>query len=65
MKCEWFLMCENEATGIVPHPTLGPVPTCQRCADKLDLDICHHSSILGGGPTQCDMQCETCGYILV
>lgn len=37
--CEWFLWCMNEAVGTVKHPLLGDVPTCQRCADKLDLDL--------------------------
>lgn len=32
-------MCTNEAVGVVPHPILGDVPCCQRCADKLDLDL--------------------------
>ena len=39
MICEWFLMCENQANGVVGHAVLGLVPTCRRCADKLDLDL--------------------------
>lgn len=35
--CEWFLLCTNRANGTVKHPILGAVPTCKRCADKLDL----------------------------
>lgn len=35
--CEWFVLCDNRAVGTVAHPVLGSVPTCQRCADKLDL----------------------------
>lgn len=31
-KCEWFLLCENEATCKTPHPILKWVPTCERCA---------------------------------
>lgn len=31
--CKWFLTCENPATLTIPHPILGDVPACQRCAD--------------------------------
>lgn len=44
MICEWFLLCTNEADGTVEHPILGSVPTCQRCADKLDLDLAQSRS---------------------
>lgn len=37
--CEWFALCENTADGVVSHPVLGDVPTCQRCADRLGLDL--------------------------
>jgi hypothetical protein len=37
--CEWFALCDREADGIVGHPVLGWVPTCQRCAAKLDLEL--------------------------
>jgi hypothetical protein len=37
--CQWFLLCDHDAVGTVPHPILGDVPTCQRCADKFDLPI--------------------------
>lgn len=30
--CEWFALCENEATHHEPHPVLGDVPRCDRCA---------------------------------
>lgn len=33
--CAWFALCENPATTTEPHPILGPVPICQRCAAKL------------------------------
>lgn len=35
--CEWMLMCEEPAAGVVAHPILGDVPTCQRCADRHGL----------------------------
>lgn len=34
--CEWFLLCDNEATMTRPHPVLGDVPICQRCNDKME-----------------------------
>jgi hypothetical protein len=37
--CEWFALCENPATGLVAHPVLGHVPTCQRCADRFNLTL--------------------------
>jgi hypothetical protein len=30
--CQWFLRCSQPATGTSPHPILGAVPTCARCA---------------------------------
>jgi len=30
--CEWFAMCANPADGMMPHPILGGVPCCERCA---------------------------------
>lgn len=30
--CEWFILCERPATGLTPHPVLGQVPTCDKCA---------------------------------
>lgn len=34
-ECKVFLLCKNEATTTSPHPILGSVPSCQRCADKM------------------------------
>ena len=31
MQCQWFLKCQNQATGTQPHPILGNVPICERC----------------------------------
>lgn len=33
--CEWFALCGNPAVTTEPHPILGDVPICQRCADKV------------------------------
>jgi hypothetical protein len=39
MICEWFLLCDNPADGVVVHPIIGQVPTCNRCADKHELEL--------------------------
>jgi hypothetical protein len=36
MTCEWFALCDNEATGVYRHPILGAVPICDRCAAKAE-----------------------------
>lgn len=33
--CEWFVLCDHEATGTRPHPILGDVPICDRCEEKV------------------------------
>lgn len=35
MTCQWFLLCKNTATTTEPHPILGEVPICARCAAKV------------------------------
>ena len=35
--CEWFVLCDKPADGTVYHPIIGSVPTCKRCAEKLEL----------------------------
>lgn len=30
--CQWWVMCGNPATKFEPHPILGAVPICDRCA---------------------------------
>ncbi len=35
--CEWFAYCENRATLTMPHPVLGGVPICERCASRPEL----------------------------
>jgi hypothetical protein len=34
-KCQWFLLCENEATTSRAHPILKAVPICERCDAKI------------------------------
>lgn len=34
--CEWFALCDHEATGTRSHPVLGEVPICDRCAAKVE-----------------------------
>lgn len=33
--CRVFLLCTNAASTTLPHPILGAVPACKRCADKM------------------------------
>ncbi|WP_018502939.1 hypothetical protein [Parafrankia discariae] len=33
--CEWFALCDHPADRYRPHPILGQVPICARCAEKL------------------------------
>jgi hypothetical protein len=33
IPCQWFALCDREATGTTSHPILGEVPTCDRCAE--------------------------------
>lgn len=35
-QCEWFAACDRPAVTLTPHPLIGKVPTCQRCAEKLE-----------------------------
>lgn len=35
--CQWFARCANATTKAAKHPVLGPVPICDRCAEKLDI----------------------------
>ena len=34
--CEWFALCDREATGYRIHPVLSPVPICDECDDRVD-----------------------------
>lgn len=35
-RCQWYAACDNEATTTRPHPVLGDVPLCARCARVAD-----------------------------
>lgn len=37
--CEWYALCANLAVGTTPHPILGPVPICDRCAQRHNLPV--------------------------
>lgn len=32
LHCQWFAGCDRAAVMTVPHPILGDVPSCARCA---------------------------------
>jgi hypothetical protein len=34
-SCQVFLLCDKKATTSLPHPVLGQVPACKRCAEKM------------------------------
>ena len=34
-RCQWHAYCDHPASTTIPHPTLGDVPACGRCADKV------------------------------
>ena len=48
VMCGWFALCDHVADGYVEHPALGPVPTCQRCATKCELDLVLCEIVLEG-----------------
>lgn len=31
LLCEWFILCDQRATAILPHVVLYWVPVCDRC----------------------------------
>lgn len=39
LACRYYALCNYQADGTTAHPILGPVPTCQRCADKHALTL--------------------------
>ena len=34
--CRWYLKCRNPHTTTIPHASLGRVPACQSCYDKVE-----------------------------
>lgn len=35
--CQWFLLCDREAVGTLPHPAFDAgVPICDRCAERVE-----------------------------
>ena len=34
--CQWFALCDNDATTTQAHPILGDVRICDRCKAKYD-----------------------------
>lgn len=35
--CQYYVLCTNAVSGVVRHPVLGWVPTCERCAKRHGL----------------------------
>lgn len=44
LSCEAFLLCCNEAEGVISHPILEYVPACGRCAARLGQGL-HEATI--------------------
>jgi len=38
-RCQWFALCDREATHIRRHPVLGNVPICPRCAARVEEPV--------------------------
>lgn len=54
--CQWFALCARRAAGVIAHPVLGYVPTCERCAALAD-ERDEFTSIDA-------LNCESCGDAL-
>jgi hypothetical protein len=43
IMCQWFAMCEREATGAARGPIgggeWGYLPVCVRCSDRFELEV--------------------------
>ncbi|MHB8538168.1 MAG: JAB domain-containing protein [Candidatus Dormibacteria bacterium] len=61
--CRWFLRCGRPATGMTPHPILGDVPTCDRCAAFASEDLPRTEVCDGDAPTYYSIgrpNCQDC-----
>jgi hypothetical protein len=47
-SCEWFAMCDNDAVGTTPHPVLGTVDICDRCATRHGLQVTRWMTLPAG-----------------
>lgn len=34
LVCQQYARCTNTTLTVLPHPILGPVPCCTRCANR-------------------------------
>lgn len=39
IRCEYFVLCTNDAVGYIDNPVIGPVPSCKRCGDQVGADV--------------------------
>lgn len=52
-RCEYYALCDNRAVGVVSHPVIPfPVPVCQRCADKHNLEVVKFSQAEPAAPVE-------------
>lgn len=56
--CDWFVLCDNPATGYVWHPALGYVATCERCAQRHAL-VLFRGSVAPQQPPTFHCECDT------
>lgn len=38
-QCQYFLLCDRPAVGTIDNPFLGPVPSCERCATRMEQKL--------------------------
>lgn len=39
VMCRWFAKCDQLTTVGLPHPVLGVVPCCLRCAERVGYTV--------------------------